>query len=70
MLSRVSKLKKILAQKSVVPPTSSKSPQHVPIYPNNNVIAKIDSGVSKDYFRECNVAALKSVKAIDWKSVV
>ena len=28
---------------------------------NNNVIAKIDSGASKNYFRECDVGALKSV---------
>ena len=70
MLSRVSKLKKILAQKSVVPPIYTKSAKRAPISINDNVVAKIDSGDSKNYFREIDIAALKSVKAIKGPMVI
>ena len=33
-------------------------------------MAKIDSGDSKNYFRECDIAALKSIKAIKGPMVI
>ena len=70
MLSKVNKLNKLLAQKSVVPSTYEQPAKLAPIPLNKNVVAKIDSGASKNYFRECNIAALKSVKAIKGPMVI